>query len=128
MTAAPESMVEKAEAAWGQGLPDWVREIAELADRESLNSCARKIGYSAAALSQTIGNKYRGDLAKVEDKVRGALMGKTVDCPVLGAIGRHTCLDWQAKPRAVTNSTRSKVYRACRNGCPHSRLKGAHDA
>ncbi len=122
------TMVQKAEAAWGGTPPDWIAELARLASAKGLNACAQRLGYSPTTISQTIGNKYPGDLAKVEEKVRGALMGSTVDCPVLGGIGRHICLDWQAKPRAVTNSTRSKVYRACRDGCPHSRLKGSHDA
>jgi uncharacterized protein involved in cysteine biosynthesis len=117
-------MADKAQAAWGENMPDWIGELASLADTESVTACARRIGYSPAVISQTIGNKYRGDLTKVEDKVRGALMGLTVSCPVLGSIGRHVCLDWQAKPRAITNSTRTRVYRACRSGCPHSRLKG----
>ncbi|MGS4886119.1 transcriptional regulator [Roseibium sp. MB-4] len=124
------TMIEKAELAWGAGLPDWVRELAALADRDGLRGCEKRIGYSTAAISQAIGNKYRGDIDKVADKVRGALMGETVTCPVQGKIARNVCLDWQGKPRAVTNPFRTKVYRACRNGCPHSRLKntGGNDA
>ncbi|QFT70717.1 hypothetical protein FIU93_28290 [Labrenzia sp. THAF35] len=122
------SMQQKAANAWADGVPDWVAELAIMAECEGLNACASRLGYSPAVISQTISNKYRGDLSKLEDKVRGALMGVTVDCPVLGKIGRHICLDWQAKPRAVTNSTRSKLYRACRNRCPHSRLKGGGHA
>jgi hypothetical protein len=121
-------MVTKARLAWGDDLPDWVLEVAEMADRQSLNACAKTVGYSAAALSQVIARRYPGTLSNIEDKVRGALMGVKVDCPVLGSIGRHVCLDWQAKPQAVTNSTRSKLYRACRDRCPHSRLKGGGHA
>lgn len=122
------SMQQKASKAWDGGVPDWVAELAEMAERQGLNACASRLGYSPAVISQTIGNKYQGDLSKVEDKVRGALMGATVLCPVLGEIGRDVCLGWQAKPKAVTNSTRSKLYRACRNRCPHSRLKGGSHA
>ncbi|MEP1254297.1 MAG: transcriptional regulator, partial [Alphaproteobacteria bacterium] len=75
-------------------------------------------------VSQVIGSKYPGDLAKVEDKVRGALMGLVVMCPVLGEIGRDVCLETQALPHVITNSTRTRVYRACRSGCPNSGLKG----
>ncbi|MBO0346015.1 transcriptional regulator [Roseibium sp. CAU 1637] len=116
-------MHEKAAAAWNGQLPEWVSELANLADRDGLNACARRLGYSAAVISQTISAKYPGDLSKVEDKVRGALMGAVVDCPILGEIGRDTCLSWQKKPRAVTNAMRTKLHRACRSGCPHSRLK-----
>ncbi|WFE92284.1 transcriptional regulator [Roseibium porphyridii] len=118
------TMLEKASAAWGGVAPDWIEELADMAERRGLNACATQLGYSSATISQTISNKYRGDLSKIEDKVRGALMGKTVMCPILGELGRHKCLNWQTKPRAITNATRTKMYHACRNGCPHSRLKG----
>jgi hypothetical protein len=67
-------------------------------------------------------NAYTGDLARVEAKVRGALMGATVVCPILGEIGRDVCLDEQKKPNTGASSIRSKLYRACRAGCPHSRI------
>lgn len=119
---APVSMIEKAQMAWGETLPDWISELARLAAGHGLNACAERLGYSAAVVSQAIANKYPGDMKKLEGKVRGALMGETVTCPVLGEIGRDACLDWQAKPRAHTNAVRTRVYRACRGGCPHSRL------
>lgn len=119
------TMSEKAEAAWGADMPDWVRELAGLASRTSLNAAARRLGYSPSTLSQTLANKYPGDLERIADTVRGALMGETVTCPVLGDIGRDACLAWQGKPRAITNAIRSRVYKACRSGCAHSRLKGA---
>lgn len=123
LKAAPKTMGEKAALAWGS-LPDWVAELARLADARGLTATAAKIGYSTAVVSQVIGGKYPGDLTKVEERVRGALMGLTVACPVLGEIGRDVCLSTQAQPFAVTNSTRTRVYRACRSGCPHSGLKG----
>ncbi|QDY99086.1 transcriptional regulator [Nitratireductor mangrovi] len=123
--SAPDriSMVDKAVTAWGEP-PDWVRELADLADREGQRAAAGRIGYSASTVSMVIANRYGGgDLARVEEKVRGALMGVVVDCPVLGAIGRDVCLDWQKKPFAATSSRRLQMYRACRAGCPHARIK-----
>jgi len=124
------TMLEKAHIAWNGRVPDWVEELARLATNEGLNACAKRLNYSGAAISYTINNKYLGDLGKIEETVRGALMGETVMCPVLGEMTRNVCLDWQAKPRAVTNPIRTKVYRACRNGCSNSRLKntGGNDA
>ena len=121
------TMQQKAEQAWGT-VPDWIGELAELAQAQGLNACAARLGYSSATISQTIGNKYAGDLAKLEDKVRAVLMGTKVDCPILGEIGRDACLEWQGKPRATTNAMRARLYRACRNNCPHSRLKGGGNA
>ncbi|TIV63290.1 MAG: transcriptional regulator, partial [Mesorhizobium sp.] len=55
-----------------------------------------------------------------EQMVRGALMAETVDCPVLGPLGRNACLDWQAKPFAPTSSHRMTMHRACKT-CPQRR-------
>lgn len=115
--------VAKARAAYGDALPDWVEELAVEATNTSAVTAAAKIGYSASLLSHVFSNKYTGDITRVEAKVRGALMGATVMCPILGEIGRDRCLDEQKMPRSATSSLRSKLYRACRSGCPHSRIK-----
>lgn len=117
----------KAAAAWGE-TPEWVLQLAAEADRSTVTAAARRVGYSTGAISQIIGAKYPGDLGKVETAVRGALMGETVDCPVLGEIGRDYCLQQQGMPRATTSAIRTRLYNACRSGCPHSRLKGIDDA
>jgi hypothetical protein len=117
-----KTMAEKAADAWGE-VPDWVAELAALADRDGLRGAERRVGYSASAISTVINGCYRGDMGRVEETVRGALMGHVVNCPVLGEIGRDQCLAWQKKPFAATSSVRAAVYRACRAGCPHSALK-----
>jgi hypothetical protein len=121
MNAGP-TMAEKAAAAFDGAAPDWIAALAELVDREGLRGAGKRIGYSPAALSNVLRARYTGDVARVEEKVRGALLGVTVECPVLGTIGRNECLDWQKKPFAATSSVRVAVYRACRGGCPHSAL------
>lgn len=114
----------KAQAAWGADLPDWVEALAEEATRTSGAAAARRIGYSQAVVSHVFARSYTGDLARVADKVRGALMGSTVVCPVLGEIGRDRCLDEQRKPFSATSSIRSKLFRACRGSCSHARKTG----
>lgn len=113
----------KVQAVYGDDLPDWVEELAIQATSTSAVMTAKKIGYSPAVLSHVFANAYSGDISRVEEKVRGALMGATVICPVLGEIGRDNCLDQQKRPFSATSSIRSKLYRACRSGCSHSRLK-----
>jgi hypothetical protein len=122
------SMAEKALAGWAGGVPDWVAELAALADREGLRGAEKRIGYSASAISTVINGRYAGDVARVEEKVRGALMGVVVTCPVLGEIGRDQCLDWQKKPFAATSSVRVAVWQACRGGCPHARRERGGEA
>lgn len=113
--------VDKAEAAWG-GAPVWVRRLAEEADRIGQAATARRLGYSPSTVSQVISNTYKGDLPRVEDMVLGAFMNEKVDCPVKGEMARNVCLKWQDKPFAITSADRTRMYHACRAGCPHSKF------
>ncbi len=120
------SFAEKASAAW-RPMPDWIAELAALADREGLIGAEKRIGYSRSAVSVVLNGKYRGDLGRVEEMVRGALMAANVDCPVLGEIGRDRCLNEQNEPFRATSAFRAQLYHACRNGCPNARRKDKGD-
>ena len=115
---------------WGAVSPDWVCELANEVDaRGSQEAVGKLIGYSAAVVNQVLHNAYGvagkgGNLGKVEQAVRGALMGATVVCPAIGgALRRDLCLKEQATPLHSGDPARAKFWRACRSGCPHSRLK-----
>lgn len=121
----------KAKLAWGADLPDWVEELAKEVNRKSQRLAGARIGYTGGLVSAVIARKYRGDMARVEAKVRGALMGATVECPVLGVIGRHRCLDEQKMPNTGASPQRGRLYRKCRgigtDICPHSRHRTEAD-
>lgn len=123
-TVTKTDFVAKVRAAYGAALPDWVEALAEECTRRSAAAVAETIGYSPAVISHVLGNRYTGDIRRVEEKARGALMGASVTCPVLGELARNRCLDEQRKPFATTSSIRVRLHRACRSGCPHARLKG----
>jgi len=116
----PIDFVSRATTCWGNP-PDWVIALAEEAGRTSLTKTARRLGYSASTVSQVVSASYRGDLERVEGMVRGALMATTVDCPVLGEIGKDRCLDEQGRPFAATSAHRAQLYHWCRGRCPHSK-------
>jgi hypothetical protein len=120
--------LQKAQTAWRDALPDWVRVLAEEAARASMGAVAKRIGYSTGVVSAVIANKYRGDLGAVEARVRGALLSEEVECPVLGPLLKNRCLDEQKKAFTGTSALRTRIYNACRNGCVHSRLTkgGSH--
>lgn len=122
--------VEKANTAWGADLPDWVLVLAEACSKTNQSTVARRIDYSPAVVSSVLSNSYKGDIGRVEQMVRGALMSETVTCPLLGDIARNVCLEWQAKPYAATSSHRAAMFHACRSNCPNSRLsqRGEDDA
>ncbi|EAU40190.1 hypothetical protein FP2506_11557 [Fulvimarina pelagi HTCC2506] len=110
----------RAAERWGE-VPDWVEELATLADMHGLKGAAQKIDRASSTVSQIISKTYRGDLPGIEERVRGALMGSVVDCPILGQIGRDRCLTEQVEPFRSTSAMRAQLYHACRGGCPHSR-------
>lgn len=121
------SYAEKAQTAWSP-LPDWVAELAAYADVHGAKATARMIGYSVSAVSVVINGKgHKLNLARIEEMVRGAIMGLSVECPERGDMPRDVCMGWQARPYSVTSAAAVRMYRACRSGCPHSKLKGPTD-
>lgn len=114
--------VAKATAAWGEPVPEWVLALAEACNRQTQSAVADILDYAPSTVSQVLSKTYRGDIGRFEQKVRGALLAETVDCPALGAVARDVCIDWQAKPYAATSQFRVSMYRACRENCPHSRI------
>ncbi|UFZ05478.1 transcriptional regulator [Bradyrhizobium ontarionense] len=122
-----QSYHAKAKTAWGDALPDWVQALAEEADRTNARRVAERIGYSNAVVSYVIANKYPGDVERVAEKVRGALLGAKVMCPVMGEMDRDYCLDQQKIGDTGASSVRARLYRHCRGlggveKCPNSRI------
>lgn len=108
---------------WGDALPDWIEALAHAATKLSGVGVAKKLGISPSQVTQLINATYAGDIGGAEQRVRGALMGVEVECPILGEIGRDRCLDEQKKKFRGTSAIRTRLYSACRGGCVHSRLK-----
>ncbi|QFQ88241.1 hypothetical protein F8A10_12040 [Paracoccus kondratievae] len=116
--------VEIARAAWGEDIPEWVERLAEECAATSQNKVARRLNRSAALVSNVLRRKYLGDMAAVEEVVRGVFMFATVQCPAQGEISTAACRDWMRKAGRFVNvnAQRVRMFRAC-NSCP--RYKGA---
>lgn len=116
--------VERTRAAWGGGLPDEVLILAEECDRPGASQArvGQRIGYSGSVVNAVLRCTYRGDLDAVKQAIRGRFMSEEVECPVLGKIAANRCHDFQRKPLSAANPANAKVHRACRDGCPNSRL------
>jgi hypothetical protein len=99
---------------------DWIDALRHECDRTSQDQAGHLIGYSDSVVSQVLRGVYRGDLKRVEEAVRGALLGATVECPVIGDIPRNRCLDHQRRARdiAATNPLRVQLAKACPT-CPN---------
>ncbi len=113
---------------WGENPPSWIVALADACTRTNASEVAKRLDYSTAVISSVLLGSYRGSLAKVEAKVCGAFMGAVVECPVLGEIERDRCETEQGRKFFGTSANRARIYRACRGGCPNSRLKGGPDA
>lgn len=111
-------LLEKAVAAWGNALPEWVRALAEKCDATGLRKTAAQLSVSPAIISLAV-NKRRTQLDFIKVKVENTLMVSIVACPVLGMLEKQECLREQAKPFSSANPLRVQLYRACRNGCPY---------
>jgi len=116
--------IDRAHESWGDSLPDWVRVLAEACTTRSQAAVASTLGYSATVINQVIGHKYPGDIDQFRQTVEGALMGHLVQCPELGDMRADVCLRHQSAKFSATNHLRVRLFKACRNGCPHSRIRG----
>lgn len=121
MTIVPATPIQTAEAAWGAQMPDWVRALALACEASSQAKVAKVLKRSGAVVSQVLRNCYPADTRTIEELVRGALMGATVDCPALQLIERHVCVEWRGRARAAafsgTSTLNVQMFRAC-NRCP----------
>lgn len=116
------SHVKKAKTAWGATIPDWVRALAEEADRSSQNRVAATIGYSAAAVSTVIGHTYSAkDTTAMEQAVRASLMAESVPCPEVGEMPLAQCLTWRRRAGEPFLPLGS-VHRTMRDACHHCSL------
>jgi hypothetical protein len=81
-------------------------------------------GYpSPTVISQVLSENYPGSTERLAAIVLGLWGHATVDCPVLGEIGTDACQRHQHAKFSTANPQRVTMYRACRAGCPHSRLE-----
>lgn len=113
--------LEIARAAWGGNPPDWIERLARECSASTQRRVAEQLDRSAGLISQVLRNKYPGDMASIEDAVRGAFMNATVECPALGVLPTDECQMWRKRARSFvnTNALRVRMFRACQS-CPRN--------
>lgn len=100
---------------------EWLTVLADYAKQHGQKQAGKKIGYSGGLVSSVLKGAYKGDLQRVQTAVEGALMGQSVECPVVGDIPRQACVGHQRRahnPRA-TNPSRVALAEACPK-CPNA--------
>lgn len=114
----PTPNLQRAAAAWGPNVPDWITALALECDATSQGKVAARLEISAAVVNQVLGNTYKGRVERVETRVRGEYMKATVTCPVLGEISTRDCIANQTKKFKPTNPLRVALRKTCPT-CPN---------
>lgn len=111
--------IDIARSAWGDDLPDWVLALAQACAASSQNRVAQDLERSASLVSNVLRRKYPGDMASIEERVRGVYMRAVVACPVLGDLPTDRCQMWRKRSRRLEthNTQRVRMFKAC-NRCP----------
>jgi hypothetical protein len=111
--------LERAKAAWGDEMPDWVQALALACERSSQNRVSKALDRSATIISQVLTRTYAASMDRIEDRVRGVYLNGSVECPEKGELPLQDCQDWREKARtfAMGNPQRTQMFRACRK-CP----------
>jgi hypothetical protein len=102
--------------------PTWMVLLRGAVERApSMQAVAEQIGYSRTTVSLVLAGKYGKSTEAIALAVMTLL--DQVICPVLGDLPGPDCLRNQNAPFSAANPQRVALYRACRAGCPHSRLE-----
>lgn len=102
-------------------MTDWMQVLRDECARASQRAVADRIGVSQSTINQVLRGTYKGRLFRIEERVRGELMHKTLECPVLGEISRRRCQDEQQRGFSASSPQRVQLYTTC----PHCRHGGA---
>lgn len=113
-------MASKIKARAARKLPPEVKAALSAAVTRlgSQTKVAADLGVSGPVVSQLLKDSYAGDVPTLAVRIRGKYMAETVQCPVMGTLGRNHCLDYQARPLAFTNPQRAALFKACKT-CPN---------
>lgn len=97
----------------------WLQELRAQCAVHGQRKVGDKIGYSNAVVNQVLKGTYKGDIKKVEQKVRGAYLGETVGCPILGELSKNKCIEHQSAKYSSVNRLRVQLFRTC-PGCDYN--------
>ncbi|MAK90434.1 MAG: transcriptional regulator [Oleibacter sp.] len=106
----------------------WLTVLRQECEEKSQRIVAGELNVSTAMISQALNGIYKGDIKKLERRVRGAYMGDTVMCPVLNELAVNKCLQNQRRKVSLHNPLRLALYKACNGNCvnaDHNQEKSA---
>lgn len=113
---------EKARAAWGMPLPQWIELLATACDGRSLRKVASDLNVSPAIVSLALRNRHHAPLDFIRHRVESILGGAIIPCPVLGPIARADCEAHQKLPYMSINPLYVQLFRAYHGECLYSHI------
>jgi len=75
---------------------------------------ARELGYSDAAICQVLKGTYKGDSARILQRVAEVFGREKVCCPIIGEITLGRCAEEKKRPFSSGSPQRVQLWRACR--------------
>lgn len=109
--------LNRAIAAWGEDLPDWVRMLASACDRSTQRAVADRLGKSGGFVSRLLNRCYGARYDEPEMLVRATFGAETVECPVMGEIPLAGCVRNRRRKGAPRNHLQQIWARSCPT-CP----------
>lgn len=102
----------------------WLDALRAACAADTQVGVAKRLGVSPSTVNQALKGTYKGDLQRLQTRVEGVLQTQTVGCPALGDIRKDRCQEYQDRNPKLAAATpiTARLYRACRSGCPHSKL------
>lgn len=113
----------KAVEAWGDDCPEWIRTLANAADRSGQRTVAEKIGRSAGYVSRILSRTYPGRYDEAETLVRAAFGAEHVRCP---AIGDDIPLAGCVRNRRREGPARNQLQQLFQRNCPRCPVNTDH--
>ncbi|MBI5484477.1 MAG: transcriptional regulator [Deltaproteobacteria bacterium] len=102
--------------------PDLMGLLRDECAAHGQTAVAKMLGYSPAAISQVLNDKYKGDTGAILTRVEEVFGGAFVKCHELGEIPLSACAEHKRR-EPQTDSFYARMYRACRN-CPQNNKGG----
>lgn len=107
---------------------DWMAALRDQVARTSQARVAQRIGTAESTVSQVLSGTYRANPVRIARRVRGVLLGETVECPVALEMPLDVCQGIQDRKEGQHgNPLYRRAWLCCRGRgefvnagpCPH---------
>lgn len=105
--------IERAAKAWGPDMPNYVRLLAEAADKLGQRGAGALIDRSSSNVSRILNAKYNAAYDEVEKLVLAAMGADKVHCPVFGSIPFSSCIRNRRRKAVPVNFLQRQFAEAC---------------